>query len=152
MLRGEFIRGDGLVVPNNITNAGVEAILRAAFRAEAFTPYAALADCVPDPALILANAGEPTIGVNGYARVELARDTTDWPTVDEVNGEIFVESAPFTFTASGGNFSRESSRVMLVSAATAGVPLCLSAAFTPLIVTPTTPVELRTFSYRVYLR
>lgn len=152
MLRGEFRRADGLVIPNNITRAGTEAILRAALRAESFSIFAALADCVPDPDLLIADAGEPVIGTNGYARIELERNTTDWPTVDEVNGEVFVESAPFTFAAVGGSFSRESSRVMLVSASTAGSPLALSGAFTPITIGTATAEELRTFQYRLYLR
>lgn len=151
MLRGEFIRGDGLRIPNNITRAGVEALLRAACQNESLSFYMALADCVPDPDLVLADAGEPT-ATNGYARVLIERDSTGWPTVDDVSGEVYAETKPAVFTASGGNFSRESSRIMLVSASSAGTPLAVSSAFTSITITPATAEELRTFVYRLYMR
>src|SRR3546814_18255946 len=42
MIRGEFIRGDGLVLPNNITSYGAELLLAAALQGVATTLHMCL--------------------------------------------------------------------------------------------------------------
>src|SRR3546814_12798010 len=47
MIRGEFIRGDGLVLPNNITSYGAELLLAAALQGVATTLHMCLGKCNP---------------------------------------------------------------------------------------------------------
>lgn len=156
MLRGEFIRGDGLVIPNNIMTYGIEQILRWALQGDSPQLHMALADCNPTPGLLIQSLGEPTIGTNGYARQPLAQNNTDWPTTGTLNGEFYIESKAVVFTASGGNFSVPVTRTALVNslAATTGqLVVALSNPFpASLLITPTTPEVERTFKYRIYGR
>ena len=156
MLRGEFIRGDGLVVPNNITTYGVECLLRWALQGATPTLHMALANCAPAIDLDLTNLGEPVIGTNGYARQPIAQDNVDWPTFGTLNGEAYLETKEFIFTATGGNFSAAVGRIALVNslAATTGeLVVALSNPFpAELLIGPGTPVEQRTFKYRIHGR
>lgn len=150
-MRGEFIRGDGLVIPNNITLAGSEAFLRSAFRNEAFTPHFGLVNGFPTRGGQIPDLLEPTIGTGGYARQVGARSTGGWPTVGTLGSEIYVESATFTFPATG-NYSRTVNRVMMaptLSGLTGGY-LALSSAFPELQITAATPLGTRQFKYRIY--
>jgi hypothetical protein len=156
-MRGEFVRGDGLVIPNNIMTFGAESLLRWALRAEStYALHMALVNCNPDVLLNANSLGEPTIGVNGYARQPIARNTTDWPTVSQLAGETYVETAAKIFTPSGGDFDQPFSRLALVNSLTGVVGTIVFGLSAPLptagVLTPTTPVEQRTFKYRVYLR
>jgi len=153
-LRGEFHRADGLVIPNNITTFGARALLAMGFRGEACTLSVGLCSGVYDPDLVIGDLVEPTT-TNGYARIALARNATDWPTEDSLNGEEYAESKNVFWTASGGNFSAPITRLFLfmVSSDFTGGIFGLSAALPePLLITPTTPLGERTFRYRVYLR
>jgi hypothetical protein len=150
MLHGEYIRKDGLVIPNTITDAGARQILRAALQSEDWNPYIALGDCVPENDLTVDDSGEPPVTF-GYARIPLARDDTDWPVVDDLNGITFIESKEVTFTAVGGNFTKVT-RILLADDDVDGNILSVSGAFPDLIITPTTDESLRTWKYRIYLR
>ncbi len=149
MLQGEYIRGDGLVVPNTITNAGAQQILRAALQSEDWTPFIALGDCVPETDLALEDSGEPPVA-NGYARIPLARDDVDWPVVGDLNGITFIESKDVVFTATDA--WPKVTRILLADAATDGTILSVSGAFPDLVIDEDTPVLERTWRYRIYMR
>lgn len=151
MIRGEFIRGDGKVMPNNITTLGAEMLLAAALRAVTPTLYMGLCNGVFTPGMLLAAAGEPTIGTNGYARQQLVQGVMDWPTVSALNGEPYVESKAIVFAPTGAGFAV--SRCFIASASTAGNVLMLGSALEAQeTLLPATDVALRTFRYRLYLR
>lgn len=155
MLRGEFVRGDGLVIPNNITKLGAELILKAAMQGVTPTFFLALGKFVPDIDLQLEDLAEPTIGVNGYARIGLAQDDTDWPDNGFLNNEAYVESKSVVWTASGGDFDKPVTRIALVNnddQTDGDIVIAASSAFPELVITPTTDEVLRTFKYRIYLR
>lgn len=156
MLRGEFVRGDGLVIPNNITTYGTEMILRWAFQAAPYDLHMGLANCSPALDLAIENLGEPTSGVNGYARQALAQDAVDWLTYGTLNGESYLESKEVIFEAVGGNFDAAINRMALIDSAAALTGTLVVALSNPLptslTITPTTPTVQRTFKYRIYAR
>lgn len=154
-MRGMFIRGDGLVLPNNISIAGGQQILRNAFRDESSDFFMALVTGLPTTGMTMLGMVEPTLGVNGYARVALPRSNVGWPTVSAEGTDAYIESQLATFTAAGGNFNQPIQRLALVgfSGYSAGHPVLalsepLPAAVT---ITPTTPLAERQFRYRIYL-
>lgn len=149
MLRGAFIRADGLIIPNNITLVGSGLILRGALRREVIPMAVALANCVPDPALTVAQLNEPT-GVNGYARIPVTQDAAGWPGAGTLNGEQYLESGWLTWTAVGGAFDKPVNRMAIVSGADV---FCVSGAFpAELTIQPTTVEVDRKFKYRIYQR
>lgn len=153
-LHGEFLQGDGLVIPNNVALAGARAILGMALRGGTCVMSVGLCSGVYTPGLLITDLVEPTV-TNGYARIGLNRNTTDWPTEGSVNGERYVESKALVWTASGGNFSSPITRMFLIFTSAdfpAGIFALSSALPLPLLITPTTPVDDRTFRYRLYLR
>lgn len=162
-MRGEFIRADGLVIPNNITTYGVRTILAAALRNEVPTFFVGLVDAAPDPDLLIAECIEPTLGVNNYHRQPILRSLGGWPTEGNVNGEPYFESEWQTFEAIGGSFDTSVRRLMLVQKSgepEADVPtdadlkvLALSSALPDdLVITPATLEANRKFKYRIYAR
>lgn len=156
MFRGEFVLGDGTVIPNNITTAGAQAILASALRDDdSLTLWVGLCDCVPDPGLQIEDVNEPTLDTNGYARVQITRDLTGWPTIGTVNGEPYAESGWIIFAASGGNFDKAIRRMFICEDedATTGDVIALSTPLPAAItITPTTPEANRKFKYRIYSR
>ena len=102
MLRGEFRFENGLIVPNNITIAGAAMILAGAFRATPTVFHVGLCNAVFESDLTIADLDEPTLAVNGYARLAVARDIVGWPGGGEVNGESYLESLPLVWTPVGG--------------------------------------------------
>ena len=155
-MRGEFIRADGLVVPNNITKHGVELILRSALRDESPTLYVGLANAVPDFNLEADDLNEPTIGTNGYARINVPRSSVGWPGEGYVNAEYYVETAFLTWVATGAGFNRPINRLALmrhptqvVGSIVAALSVSLPA---PITILPTTPLAERQFKYRIYGR
>lgn len=154
-MRGEFIRGDGLVTPNNVTLEGSRVIMAAAFRNEVPTFYLGLVRGMSNLNLTLADVEEPTIGVNGYARQQITRDATGWPVLAVVGNEQYIESQFYTFTASGGAFDRGINRMALFTTSIAAPNnkiLALSAAMaSTLLIDPSTDVAFRRFQYRFYL-
>lgn len=158
MVRGEFIRGDGLVIPNNVTIYGVRTLLAAALINEVPTFYVGLVEGEPDPALLIADCLEPTF-TNGYARQQILRTDVGWPVEGTLNGQPYFESAFLTWTPSGP-FSLQIQRLMLVGNATnvdADTSdknlkvLALSTAMpTAVILDADTPLEERRFKYRLY--
>lgn len=154
-MRGEFRFDNGLVLPNNISIAGAKAILDSAFRLQSQTWFAALVSGAPTVDMNQSDMLEPSIGVNGYARVSLAHNSTGWPVLSDVNGHAFIESAPVLFTPTGGNFSRAIQRaaLMLTETFSAESPIVSLSAPLPVevVLTPTTPEADRRFTYRIYL-
>jgi hypothetical protein len=57
--------------------------------------------------------GEPS--GNGYARASLARDTTDWPTVELNDGHYRAVSKGLVFTAEGGDWPQVNFWVLLTT-------------------------------------
>lgn len=154
MMRGEFHRADGLVIPNNCTVFGARAILAMGLRGKACTLAVGLCSGVYDPSMVIGDLVEPS-SAHGYARLALARNDTDWPVEGAVNGERYVESKSLVWTASGGNFDQPITRMFLFMVSTdftGGIFGISSALPDPLVITPTTPVDDRTFKYRLYLR
>ena len=153
MLRGEFIRGDGLGIPNNISTYGASKLLDLAIRGAAATLYFGLVRGFPAKAGLKSSLIEPTIGVGGYARQTLARSNAGFPTLSTLGTEAFVESADIVFPASG-NYSQAVNRIMLCDDLNnvAGNYMALSAPFpAELSITAATPILQRTFKYRIYL-
>lgn len=155
MLRGEFRFQSGLVIPNNITTAGVRTLLAAALRNTVPTFCVGLCSAVYQPDLAVEDLIEPTIATNGYARLAVARDSTGWPSDGEVNGEVFFESLPLVWQATGGPFDQPITRMFICGDETSltGDVFCLSAALPDdFIIDPDVPEPDRTFNYRLFGR
>ena len=155
-MRGEFIRADGLVIPNNITTYGVRSIFRWAFRDVGYALHIGLANCNPDPDLLIEELNEPTLGVNGYARQAITRGSVGWPVYNVLNGEQYFETKEFVFTATGAGFDKAITRLALINEADAVTGRLVVALSSPLpdelTITPATTLALRTFKYRIYGR
>lgn len=153
--RGEFIRPNGLVIPNNITTVGVQAILGAALRNTVPTFWVGLCSGVYEPGLRIEDLQEPTIAVNGYARLAVTRDAIGWPSDGQVNGEVFFETLNLVWAAAGGPFDKSVTRMFIcgTEAGVNGDVYALSAALPDdLTIDVTTNVTDRTFKYRLYAR
>ncbi len=113
-LSGEFIIVDKVTgvehcIPNQFTVIGMQQVLSAAFQEAELTWYMGLCAVNPADSIALNAINEPTDGVNGYARVELALNSTNWPTISNINGESYIESRDADFTATG-DYDSQSSR------------------------------------------
>lgn len=154
-VRGEFIRGDGLVLPNNISIAGSEAILLAWARGVVPVFVFGLVKGSPTPTMVQGDMVEPTIGTNGYARHPITRDVNGWPVFGNVGVENYVGTPGMVFTPVGGPFNQEVNRLALfdtVNQVPSNPVYALSVPLpSPVVLTTTTPVEERTFYYRLYL-
>ena len=114
-----------------------------------------LCTAVPSDSLTLADFTEPTIGVNGYARVPVTRNIAGWPTVGTTNLIPFIQTLDAIFTAAGGDFDQAITRCFLtpeLNAVVGDVYSLSEALIAPLPITPTTLIADRTFNYRVYER
>lgn len=112
MVRGEY-NVNGIIVPNHFTPEGMSQLVTAAFQQDPPTWYVGLCNTAPTDDDTLASVAEPTVGVNGYARIELEMNDTDWPTIATVNRETKVTSRSLTFTPSGGEFDVATSRFFI---------------------------------------
>lgn len=161
MFRGEFHRGDGLVIPNNVTTYGVGVLLAAALTDTAPTFFVGLVDGAPASDLLITQVGEPTF-TNGYARVAVARSAMGWPVQGTLNGEPFFETGWLEFASTGNPFSRAIRRMMLIQTNgltpgdTSDENRKILALSTPLpddlLITAATPLNERRFKYRLYAR
>lgn len=155
MFRGEFIRADGLVIPNNVTTYGVKSFFRWALRGEDYALHMGLANCSPNALLQLESLNEPTLAVGGYARQEVVR-TTDWPVFGTFNGEQYYETRVFVFEATGDGFDKPINRIVLANTPTEILGEKVVALSGPLpaeiTILSTTPEEQRSFKYRIYGR
>jgi hypothetical protein len=157
MLKGAFIRGDGLVIPNNITDFGAQKVLSLALlNTDNYDFFVGLCSGVYDHVLQIESLTEPTIDVNGYSRIHVTRDIVGWPGSGNLNGEFFVESDWLEWTAAVGPFSQPITRMFICGdeTLTAGMPIfALSGALpNPITIGLTTPEINRKFKYRLYLR
>jgi len=145
---------------SNVTVFGRSTLLAAALRDTSTTFWVGLVDASPDPELLIADCVEPTIGVNGYERIQITRDGTGWPGSGTLNGQPYVESDWLIWEATGGAFDKTVQRLMLVVNETNVVDdesdentkvLALSAAM-PLALTvdEDTPEADRKFKFRIY--
>lgn len=154
-MRGQFIRGDGLVIPNNVSLAGADMILKAAFRLTAQPLFAALVAGTPTLSMTMATLTEPTIGTNGYARVAVAQSAIGWPLVGTLVNEKYIETDWLVFEAVGGNFNQPIQRIALLGFNTylgTHDVFALSALMpAQLTVTPTTLLADRRFKYQFFL-
>lgn len=154
--RGEFVRrSDGLVIPNNITTAGAQAILAAALRDTVPTFWVGLCSAVYQPDLSIEDVTEPTLATNGYARIAVARDLTGWPSDGVVNGEVYFESLPLVWQATGGPFDQPITRMFIcqTDVGVTGDIIALSSALPDdLTIDVTTAEPDRTFIYRLFAR
>lgn len=153
--RGEFIRSDGLVIPNNITTVGVQTLLGAALRNTVPTFWVGLCSAVYQPDLRIEDLTEPTLATNGYARLAVTRDNVGWPSDGVVNGEVYFETLSLIWQAVGGPFDKPVTRMFLCGSqnGVTGDVYALSAALPDdLIIDLTTGISDRTFKYRLYAR
>lgn len=153
MLNGQFTRGDGLVTPNTITELGRRTMLAAAFQGDSLDLYAALVFGSAAPVVVEADLEEPTIGVNGYARIPLAQGNVDWPTLDMEGSLARIASKVMTWAATGVGFDKEVNRIALMRGAARDnarqVWSVGSVWLAPLTIVPATPEIQRQFSYAV---
>lgn len=152
---GRFIRGDGLVLPNNVSLAGAQMILAAAMRNTAPAFWFGLVVGAPSASMILADMEEPTVGVGGYARIQATRDGTGWPGLGDVGGKKYIETDYLTWTATGSGFDKPIQRVAWFGTnAVAGGNqiMSLSAPLPePKQILASTPLAKRQFKYRLYI-
>jgi len=155
MLRGEFIRGDGLIIPNNVTTYGVKSFFRWALRNEDYALHMGLANCAPNVLLQIEALNEPTIGVGGYARKPISRGS-DWQVFGTFNGEQYYETNLFVFDSIDDGYDKPINRLALInslSEVTGEQVVALSGPLPEeLTIVPTTPEVERTFKYRIYGR
>jgi hypothetical protein len=154
-MEGRFIRGDGLILPNNISQAGAAAILAAAFRNDVPAFFLGLVSGAPTPTMTLADMIEPTIGTNGYARQAVTRNAAGWPEQGVVGNQRYISTDWITFAAAGGNFNQPIQRVALFNTGVANpvnpVWALSSPMADPIVITPATPLVERKFKYAVYI-
>ena len=156
-MRGQFIitppDGNKIILPNTIVAEGAEAYLDRIFRNASITGFfVGLCNQVPDNADTLSDiTTEPTIGVNGYARQNLAQNGTDWPTIATADEESSILSKQVDFTAAGGDFDAAHSRLFLCSVLTGSVGVLY--AFSAALATATTVTSGTTWSaqYQMFL-
>lgn len=157
MIRGEFQCGDGLKLPNNVTDFGCVTLLNLALRnSDDYTFFVGLCTGVYDHALQIESLTEPTIGHNGYVRKSVTRDAAGWPNIGNLNGESFFGTDFLTWTAAGGPFDKAITRMFICGDNTlvADMPIfALSAALpAPVTIAVATPLANRQFKYNLYLR
>lgn len=155
MFQGEFRFANGLVIPNNVTIFGAQSILAGFARNTVPTFFVGLCNAVYEPDLTLADLEEPTIAVNGYERLPIARDNVGWPNIGLVNNEPYIESLALVWEAVGGPFDKAVSRMFITpeETATVGDLFCLSGAVPDEFIVDEDTLEAdRTFKYRLFAR
>lgn len=154
-MRGQFIRGDGLIIPNNVSLAGAQAILKAAFRHDVQEWWAGLVAGSPTLDMTIADFNEPTIGTNGYARINIPQNDTGWQIIAAYGNEMYVESGWLTWTATNDGFDKPIQRIALLGAATYNVADDVFALSVPMPaevrITPSTPEAQRKFKYQLFM-
>ncbi len=146
---GEFrvrISEKELVLPNQFTIIGAQAILRSAFHGEAQDWYVALGSTLPSDSIALSRINEPTVGVGGYARAHVPLGLTDWPTIGNVNGESYVETRQIDFIPSGPGFDKQVSCMVLTDG---NYVIAVSSEFEEGFHTVAAPIST---NYRLYFR
>src|SRR3546814_13482258 len=91
MIRGEFIRGDGLVLPNNITSYGAELLLAAALQGVATTLHMCLGKCNPKVDLDLNELNEPRSEERRVGKECVSTCRSRWLPYNEKKKKIIIE-------------------------------------------------------------
>ena len=155
-MHGNFVRADGLILPNNISRAGARSLLNRAFRPTPETAvwYIGLCTGAPSPTMVQSDINEPNIGVNGYTRQNCDAEAS-WPDEGESGGQRYIQTKWFTFEAVGGGFSKPIQRAFITNgtAYAAGDPVFAMSAPLPteMSIIESTPEEQRTFRYQLFL-
>jgi len=149
-IRGQYIitpeNGEQIILPNTIVGEGAEQFLAELFNGTvAASLHMGLCNQVPDNSDVLADIStEPTIGVGSYARVPLARNSTDWPSIASADGESFITSKAVVFTASGADFDAPHSRLFMCNQLTGFVGTLFS--YSAALPTPVTQLDGTAFT------
>lgn len=83
--------------------------------------------------------------VNGYARIALTGNATNWPILALINNMVRMQSKQITFTAVSGDFDKPITRHFLCNtpSGTAGKLFSMSGALPePLVISPGTPFNV----------
>lgn len=154
-MRGQFVRGDGLVIPNNVSLAGAATILEAAFRHEVKEWWAGLVTGSPTLGMTAADMIEPTIGVNGYERINIPQDVTGWQVIAAYGNEMYVESGWIEWTATNDGFDKAVQRIALYGQSAYNIANDVYALSVPMPnevrITPATPQAQRRFKYQLFM-
>ena len=156
-MRGEFIRGDGVVIPNNITRNGAYVLLsyiarEAVVSGDFAQHWFALVDGFPTKMGVMGDLQEPTLGIGGYARQRALRDATGWPTLGFLGTEAYIETKDLVFPATG-DYDKTVTRIAFLLVPDLHLDyayIALSSPFPRLQITAATPAPQRTFRYRLY--
>lgn len=133
-----FKSGKEIVLPNNLVDEGEEAFMKMIFQDDQTDVSGGgnyfvglMGSTFAETTTLATLAGEPT-SAGGYARQSLARNSTGFPTIDQVNGKYRALSAAATFAASGADFSTTFSRLFLcnVVSGSSGLLFSVSSALT----------------------
>lgn len=156
-IRGEFRRGDGLILPNNLSLYGSQAILTAWALGTVPTFWFGLVKGAPTATMTENDMQEPTLGLHSYQRVEVLRDTSQqgWPDFGNVGVENYIGTGPMQFVPQAGAFDKAIQRVamFITNVHNPSNPVCALSAPLPdeVILDMLTPIEQCTFFYRLYL-
>ncbi len=93
--------------------------------------YLGLCNQTPVKSNVMGDISTEPLVANGYARQAISRDTTGFPTIEQINNETRAVSLTLTFAASGGNFSTSFTRAFLCTDASGltGTLLAFSGAY-----------------------
>jgi hypothetical protein len=110
--------GSEQIWKNRTTDQGEQEYLRMLFRNDMTQVpsgfYVGLCDQSPAESDDLSGLSTEPAAETGYARINLLRNSTDWPTIQLVNGRGCVVSKEITFTNSGvGDWTQGFSRAFL---------------------------------------
>lgn len=152
--RGQFIRADGLILPNNITLDGANMLLTAALKNTVPVFWYGLVTGNPLPTMVGTDISEPTIGTNGYARIQVTRDAAGWPTFLTVGDQRMAQTKNLVWTATG-NYDKPIQRVALFDASAYSPTGKIYALSAPLaaaeVIGAATPAPNRTFVHQIYI-
>ena len=161
-MRGQFRftlpNGEEIIVPNIITDQGEEDLLKMILQADVAIVsaggnwFVGLCEETPGETDTLASISTEPTSAGGYARQPIARNTTGWPTISQVNDAFRGLSLQITFAASGADFSRTIQRAFLtnVVSGTAGRLFAYSGLLpNPLLITDGNNLPVK---YELFLR
>lgn len=152
---GRFVFDGRHAVPNVVTDGGIEAILKAAFRQEDIgaSLYVGLCGDLPhSKASTLADLSDELAVANGYARQEIPSSAVGWPVVEKTaSGFWRIVSQTLTFTATGGDFSAPFNRAFLCNVASGSAGILLAMSGERPISIQVTDGNSRTIHYELFL-
>lgn len=143
-----------LIVPNRVTDEGLDEFLRMIMRNESEVAgggnfYVGLCNQTPTKADGLTDITSEPTSQGGYARQAITRDAAGFPSLVEVNGHRGIRSAVITFTAASDDFSALVSRAFMTDQASgsSGVLYSYSGALT----TPISILDGQSFGFQYTL-